>query len=177
MIMKNGDFFMYKRERRENILIDYLEELFEEPNAQAFIKGSDDYSGVDGRVTFYQTPRGVLVGVEVVGLPQAEICQSNFLGFHIHEGKFCGNTGANAFADTGMHYNPDECPHPAHAGDLPPLLVNNGQVFSVFLTDKIDVREIVGRTVVIHSQADDFKSQPAGDAGQKIACGEILRLR
>lgn len=167
---------MYKREK-ENILIDYLEELFEEPEAQAYIRGSNEYLGIDGRVTFYQTPKGVLVGVEVVGLPEAEQCENSFLGFHIHEGQFCGNTGANAFADTGMHYNPSDCPHPAHAGDLPPLLVNNGQVFSVFLTDNIDIREIIGKTVVIHSQADDLKSQPAGDSGKKIACGEILRLR
>lgn len=167
---------MYKREK-ENILIDYLEELFEEPEAQAYIRGSNEYLGIDGRVTFYQTPKGVLVGVEVVGLPEAELCGNPFLGFHIHEGQFCGNTGVNAFADTGMHYNPNDCPHPAHAGDLPSLLVNNGQVFSVFLTDNIDIREIIGKTVVIHSKADDFTSQPAGDSGVKIACGEILKLR
>lgn len=49
------------------------------------------------------------------------------------------------------------------------------QVFSVFLTDKINVGEIVGKTVVIHSKADDFTSQPAGDSDVKIACGEIIR--
>lgn len=166
---------MYKR--KENILIDYLEELFEEPEAQAYIRGSNEYLGIDGRVTFYQSPKGVLVGVEVVGLPEAERCKSTFLGFHIHDGQFCSGNTADAFADTGMHYNPDSCPHPSHAGDLPPLLVNNGQVFSVFLTDKIRIQEIIGKTIVIHSQADDFTTQPAGNSGTKIACGEILKLR
>lgn len=167
--------FMYKR--KENILIDYLEELFEEPQAQAIIRGSNEYLGIDGRVTFYRTPKGVLVGVEVVGLPEAERCESNFLGFHIHDGQFCSGNQADAFANAGMHYNPDSCPHPAHAGDLPPLLVNNGQVFSVFLTDKIKIQDIIGKTIVIHSKADDFTSQPAGNSGTKIACGEILKLR
>lgn len=173
MIMKSG-VFMYKRER-ENILIDYLEELFEEPQAKAYIKGSAEYPGIEGRVTFYRTPKGVLVGVEVVGLPEAARCESSFLGFHIHEGGACNGNARDAFANAGAHYNPQNCPHPAHAGDLPPLLVNNGQVFSVFLTDKINVGEIVGKTVVIHSKADDFTSQPAGDSGVKIACGEIIR--
>ncbi len=171
--MKSGDFFMYKREKK-NILIDYLEELFEEPEAQAYLRGSNEYLGIDGRVTFCQTPKGVLVGIEAVGLPGIRRCENAFLGFHIHEGQFCGNSGTNAFADAGMHYNPETCPHPAHAGDLPPLLVNNGRVFSVFLTDKINIQEIIGKTVVIHSQADDFTAQPSGNAGSKIACGEIL---
>lgn len=167
---------MYK-EKRENILIDYIEELFEESQARAIIKGSADYPGIEGRVTIYQTPKGVLVGVEAVGLPKAEQCGNSFLGFHIHEGGACTGNARDAYANVGAHYNPQNCPHPAHAGDLPPLLVNNGQVFMVFLTDNFRVRDIIGRTVVIHSKADDFTSQPAGDSGIKIACGEILRLR
>lgn len=168
--------FMYKREN-ENILIDYLEELFEEPQAQAFVRGSSEYSGIQGRVTFYQTPKGVLVGVEVVGLPEAKQCENSFLGFHIHAGQSCSGNASDPFANAGVHYNPKNCTHPAHAGDLPPLLVNNGQVFSVFLTDNINVREIIGKTIVIHSMADDFRSQPAGDSGMKIACGEIVGVR
>lgn len=168
--------FMYKKVIKENILIEYLEELFEEPQAQAMIKGSDAYRGINGRVTFYATPKGVLVGVEVTGLPEMQQCENSFLGFHIHEGASCGTAGRNAFAGAGMHYNPNNCAHPAHAGDLPPLLVNNGQVFMVFLTDNFAIRDIVGKTVVIHSKADDFTSQPAGNSGDRIACGEIYSL-
>jgi len=43
----------------------------------------------------------------------------------------------------------------------------------VFLTDRFTISEIIGKTIVIHISPDDFKSQPAGDAGKKIACGEI----
>lgn len=166
---------MYRREESENILIDYLEELFEEPQAKAVIRGSGDYPNIEGRVTFYATPKGVLVGIEAVGLPEAERCGNSFLGFHIHEGSSCSGNEADAFANVGTHYNPENCSHPAHAGDLPPLLVNKGQVFMVFLTDNFRIRDIIGKTVVIHSQADDFRSQPAGNSGTKIACGEITR--
>jgi len=44
-------------------------------------------------------------------------------------------------------------------------------------TDRFSVDEIIGRTVVIHSDPDDFLSQPAGNAGKKIACGEIRKWR
>lgn len=168
---------MYRNRDRENILIDYIEELFEEPQAQAIVGGSNEYPNIEGRVTFYRTPKGVLVGVEVTGLPQAGRCENEFLGFHIHEGGSCSGNSADPFADAGVHYNPNSCNHPAHAGDFPPLLVNNGQVFMVFLTDNIQISEIVGKTVVIHSDADDFRSQPAGDSGRRIACGEIRRGR
>ena len=57
---------MYVKERQEKILMEYPEELFEEPQAQAMIKGSGEYSGINGRVTFYATPKDVLLGVESV---------------------------------------------------------------------------------------------------------------
>lgn len=44
------------------------------------------------------------------------------------------------------------------------------------LTDRFRVRDIIGRTVVIHSGPDDFHTQPAGNAGEKIACG-VIRMR
>ena len=50
----------------------------------------------------------------------------------------------------------------------------NGYAFSAFLTDRFTVKEIVGRTVIMHSSPDDFTSQPSGNAGEKIACGEIV---
>ena len=56
---------------------------------------------------------------------------------------------------------------------MPPLFGCNGAAFSVFLTDRITVNEIIGKTVIIHSDPDDFTSQPSGNAGTKIACGVI----
>lgn len=63
--------------------------------------------------------------------------------------------------------------HPKHAGDLPPLLACQGSAYLSVKTDRFCVEDILGRTVVIHSDPDDFHSQPAGNAGKKIACGVI----
>ena len=83
-------------------------------------------------------------------------------------------TPVDPFSDALTHYNPDTCAHPQHAGDLPPLFGNNGYAFSMFLTNRFSVSEIIGRTVILHSAPDDFTSQPAGNSGVKIACGVIV---
>lgn len=77
------------------------------------------------------------------------------------------------FPLSGAHYNPGECEHPHHAGDLPPLFGCNGYAMSVFLTDRFLVDDVIGKTLILHDRPDDFKTQPAGDAGEKIACGVI----
>ena len=75
-----------------------------------------------------------------------------------------------------MHFNPSDCPHPYHAGDFPQLLSNGGFAYLQFITERINVEEIIGRTVIIHYGSDDFVSQPSGNAGEKIACGVIEKL-
>ena len=74
------------------------------------------------------------------------------------------------------HYNPGECPQLAHAGNLPPRLANHGYALQVFLTERFVLSEIIGRTVVVHAGPNDFKTQPGGSAGSKIACGQIQTL-
>ena len=107
---------------------------------------------------------------EVSGLPEHD---SGFFAFHIHEGSDCGGTD---FSDTGGHYNPDAREHPRHAGDLPPLLSMAGRALLAVETGRFTPCEVVGRTVVIHGSTDDFHTQPAGNAGKKIACGVIRRV-
>ncbi len=143
--------------------------------AIAKIKGSSAYPGIKGSVTFLQTPKGVLVTAELFGLPYESGCSANIFALHIHSGTSCTGNEADPFADAGGHYNPNDCPHPAHAGDLPPLFSNHGYAYLSVLTDRITVEEVVGRVVIIHRQTDDFKTQPAGNAGTKIACGKIVR--
>ena len=155
--------------------MDLLAALRCSPDAWATVRGSEKYPQLSGTVRFCQTRRGVLVFAEITGLPETvESCGNGFFAFHIHGGRSCTGDSADPFADALTHYNPEECPHPAHAGDLPPLLSNHGYALQVFLTDRFSVREIIGRTVIIHAGVDDFTTQPAGSAGSKIACGRIV---
>ncbi|MCH5352068.1 MAG: superoxide dismutase family protein [Acutalibacter sp.] len=140
------------------------------PEAIACIRGGSEAPGLSGEVRFYQERGCVLVVANIAGLPQES--GPDFFGFHIHEGGDCSGEG---FSDTRGHYNPTNAPHPNHAGDLPPLMLCNGGAYLAVRTDRFCVRDIVGRTVVIHSGPDDFHSQPAGNAGIKIACGVICR--
>ena len=115
---------------------------------------------------------------EVTGLSATSDRWANSIfAFHIHEGGRCTGNGADPFADVGSHYNPEGCQHPYHAGDLPPLFGNNGYAFMSMLIDRFSVSEIIEKTVIIHDQPDDFRTQPAGAAGAKIACGEIRSRR
>ena len=147
------------------------------PNSAADISGSENYPGIRGRVIFRQQKNGVLVTADIYGLPTGETgCDSGVFGFHIHEGEDCGSNGQEPFSNTKGHYNPGECPHPYHAGDLPPLFENDGYAYMSFLTNRFTATEIIGRTVVIHLKPDDFHSQPSGNSGEKIACGVIKAL-
>lgn len=147
------------------------------PHAVAIINGSEEYPSIHGIVRFYGTDKGVLVAAKVSGLPQGDDCRQPVFGFHIHAGDACSGNADDPFAVAGTHYNPLACPHPYHAGDLPPLFGCNGEAVSVTLTDRFNIKEIIGRTVILHASPDDFTSQPAGNAGVKMACGEIRPVR
>ena len=146
------------------------------PDAFANILGSEKYPEIKGSVLFYETDYGVFVIAEVIGLPIGSgECHSPIFAFHIHDGGSCEGTGDMPFPNSGMHYNPRGCPHPYHAGDMPPLFGAGGIAYSEFLTNRFTFSEIVVKTVIIHSSPDDFTPQPSGNAGEKIACGEIMQ--
>ena len=138
------------------------------PDAVARIVGGEDAPQLSGCVRFYQENGCVLVEAKISGLPKGS--GTGFFGFHIHQGRDCSGAG---FSGTEGHYNPLGQGHPEHAGDLPPLLWCRGDAYLSVKTDRFSVDEIMGRIVVIHSDPDDFHSQPAGNAGEKIACGVI----
>ena len=146
------------------------------PSAEARIRGSEAYPSIDGTIRFYKSGRGTLTAVQVAGLPRKEgPCGGRIFGFHIHEGGVCGGNEKDPFSDTGGHYNPWNCPHPEHAGDMPALFGDQeGRAMMIFYTDRFQPEEIAGRTVVIHDMPDDFHTQPSGASGTKIACGEIF---
>ncbi len=150
---------------------------YKDPQAKALVRGSERYPHIAGTVKFHQTRAGVLVIAEIFGLPAArKACEGPIFGFHIHSGDRCSGNAEDPFFDAITHYNPRDCPHPYHAGDLPPLFSVNGYAFSMFLTDRFSANEIIGKTVILHARPDDFTTQPAGNAGEKIACGEIKEV-
>ena len=154
-----------------------LSQLHRRPNAIAVLRGGDANSQLRGEVRFYQLADSVLVAAEVSGLPIPNTpCSAPFFGLHIHSGTSCSGNEQDSFAGVQGHYNPGMCPHPHHAGDLPPLIAAGGRAFSAFLTDRFALGDVIGRTVIIHAMPDDFMTQPAGNAGMKIACGVIGRI-
>lgn len=140
------------------------------PSAIAVIRGTHPNADLCGQVKFYQKENSVLISINIQGLPNTA---TGFFGFHIHAGDNCAGDG---FPNTDGHYNPTETPHPLHAGDLPPLILCHGGAHQCVSTDRFTVSDIIGRTVVIHDGPDDFHTQPAGNAGTKIACGVIRKV-
>lgn len=131
------------------------------PDAHAEVSGNNNHPELEGDVYFYGVHGGTIVVADVRNLPEG----NQFHGFHIHEGSDCDNAG--------QHYAGNQVQHPNHAGDMPPLLANDGIAFQVFYTSRFFPEDVVGKTVVIHEMRDDFKTQPSGDVGEMIACGEI----
>ena len=146
---------------------------YEKPQAAAWVTGNSENPNLSGLVKFYQTPYGgILVETEIFGLPNQSIPNSSdFYAMHIHEFGDCSSD----FTKTGSHYNKTDELHPLHTGDMPPLMGNQGYAWSSFYDKRFTLEEIIGKSVVIHSNRDDFTTQPAGDSGTKIGCGEIRR--
>jgi Cu-Zn family superoxide dismutase len=121
--------------------------------------------------------KGVLIQIEVNGLPAGQ-----WVAFHVHETGSCEHAGGHMSA--GGHFNPAKAPHGfndpkgPHAGDMPNQYVAadgslKAQVFNSFV--KLDGGDtaIRGKALMIHGKADDYKTQPTGDAGDRQACGVI----
>ncbi len=151
--------------------------------AVAEIRGGPLAPQIRGSVFFQDIPGGVWVSVEVHGLPGYRPAETGYPpvgphGFHIHQfGNCIAGDSDNSFPGAGEHYNPDNQPHGNHAGDFPVLFSNQGRALMGFFTDRFKVADIVGRSVIIHENPDDYRTQPAGASGKKLACGVIKRYR
>ncbi|MBQ9766537.1 MAG: superoxide dismutase family protein [Lachnospiraceae bacterium] len=141
------------------------------PDAVAVLRGNEENSDINGIVKFFALPEsGILIAAEISDLPDGEDEDTpTFFAFHIHERGDCSGN----FENTGNHYNPDNVPHPEHAGDLPPLLSNDGYAWMVVYDSFLTLPMILNRSVIVHSAPDDFRTQPSGNSGVKIACGVI----
>ncbi|TFZ01657.1 superoxide dismutase family protein [Ramlibacter rhizophilus] len=133
---------------------------------------------VTGTATFTQRQGGVHVAGEVRGLkPNSEH------GFHVHEKGDCSSRDATS---AGGHFNPGGHPHGMpghgahHAGDMPNLKADAAGVarFDVTLpalSVASGANAVTGRGLVVHAGPDDYRSQPAGDSGPRLACAVITR--
>lgn len=148
------------------------------PRAVAELKATAG-NNASGAVTFAQSGNKVIVSGEVRGLkPNAQH------GFHIHDKGDCSAPDAMSAAG---HFNPDGKSHgemghaPHHAGDLGALKSDaNGVAKFSYEDDAISVgsgaaNDVVGRGLIVHRDPDDFKTQPTGNSGARIACAVITR--
>lgn len=129
----------------------------EKPQAFAYIMGEN----IEGTVCFYPYRKGTIMIYEIRGLPKNEL----FFACHIHVGQSCQNPNG--------HFNPYHKEHPYHLGDLPPLYASQGIAWGMLYIDRFKPEAIIHHTFIIHEHADDFQSQPSGNSGKIIACGEI----
>ena len=139
----------------------------------AWVADNKNNPKTSGLVRFYQPANGgVLVEAEFFGLPDSSTMgNSDFFAMHIHNFPDCGHD----FANVGTHFNPGKLPHPFHAGDLPPLLSNQGYAWMAFFDRRFTIEDIIGKSIIIHAHGDDFMTQPSGNPGKGIACGDIRR--
>jgi superoxide dismutase, Cu-Zn family len=128
-----------------------------------------------GRVEFRQRDGGLEIVATVSGLTPGQH------GFHIHEKGDCSAPDATS---AGGHFNPTGQPHghPAHdhhhLGDMPMLQADasGSATLKSFLPGlSLDGKPsgILGRAVIVHADPDDFRTQPTGNSGARVACGVV----
>lgn len=148
-------------------------------SAIARITGGPLAPNLSGVVTFRDIPGGVQVCAQLTGLPQYKPAEGNNPpigphGFHIHQKGLCEvGDPQTPFESAGEHWNPTGQPHGNHAGDFPVLYSNNGYAWMCFFTNKFKASDVVGKSVIIHQNPDDYRTQPAGDAGKRLGCGVV----
>ena len=147
-----------------------------QPVMQSVIKTVDTKNSEIGQVYL----RPVDGGVQVYG-KLMNLAPGRTVALHVHETGSCADMGNAA----GGHFNPDKKPHShpddtnGHAGDLPNLTADaNGVATINYVNKKISAADAGKYSVnrlafIVHSGADDYKSQPAGNAGDRVACGII----
>ena len=130
-----------------------------------------------GTAILTETKQGVLIALEITGLPAGE-----WVAVHVHQTGICDHQTAHELA--GGHFNPMNAEHGylaangPHAGDMPNQHVGaegvlRAQVFNNMVQLDGGKASIRGRALMIHGGQDDYKSQPSGAAGKRAACAVI----
>lgn len=133
-------------------------------------------SKVAGEANFAAKGRNVTMTIKVTGLTPGTHA------IHLHEVGDCSDPEAKS---AGAHWNPTKAQHGRwgegsfHHGDIGNLVANDaGEATLTFTTNLWTIggdpaSDVVGRSVIVHDKADDFQTQPTGNAGGRIGCGVI----
>jgi len=115
-----------------------------------------------GKVTFIGRGNHATRARVELTLPAGAPGLGSYHGLHIHANGEC--VGTSGFTTAGGHWTDGDHPlHGSHLGDLPSVLVTgDGRVTAEFATDRFDVDEIAGRTVILHEGRDNFGNVPVG---------------
>jgi Cu-Zn family superoxide dismutase len=147
--------------------------------ARALLKNTSD--ATVGDAMLQETPKGVLLKVGLRGV------QPGIHAFHIHQ---TGRCEPPTFESSGGHFAPEGHEHGIldpkgpHAGDLPNVHVPaSGDLAFEYFVDDVSLRsgrrdsllDADGSALLMHQGADDYRTEPAGDAGTRIVCGVIMR--
>jgi superoxide dismutase, Cu-Zn family len=134
--------------------------------------------GSAGTAAISETPNGLLIRYTASGLPAGEY------GVHLHE---TGRCDPPTFESAGEHFNPMGAAHGfkseqgPHAGDLPNIHVSGEPSVHEFFAKGVTLQgrgalvDADGAALVVHDGPDDYRSDPAGESGGRIACGVIGR--
>jgi Cu-Zn family superoxide dismutase len=147
------------------------------PSAQADLEPTQG-NKAKGTARFVQHGDSVEVTVKMSGLAPGGH------GFHVHEKGDCSAPDATS---AGGHFNPTGQPHGSpdsrerHVGDLPMLQADaSGEARLTATIPGMSLRggktDIVGKALIVHAAPDDFKTQPTGNSGARVACG-VIRAR
>jgi superoxide dismutase, Cu-Zn family len=130
-----------------------------------------------GKVELTDTPSGVLMRLTLDGVPPGDHA------VHVHT---VGKCEPPDFKSAGPHFNPDDTKHGLmnaegpHAGDMPNLHVPEGGKLTVEVLNEmvtLDAEPALldddGSAIVVHATSDDYQTDPAGNAGDRIACGVV----
>jgi len=129
-----------------------------------------------GTAELSAVPKGVTIALDITGLPPGDHA------IHVHETAKCD---APDFKSAGGHFNPEHKQHGTgnkqgpHAGDMPNFNVGkDGKAKTSVIAPGVTLDAgphgvLNGTALVIHAKADDMKTDPAGAAGDRIACGVI----
>jgi Cu-Zn family superoxide dismutase len=155
-------------------------------SAMAGVPQSFNFNGGDGRllgtVTVSEDPAGLVLNISGIGMP------AGVHGIHLHQKGLCEGP---KFESAGPHWNPaakkhgSENPEGPHAGDLPNLTVAADGTANVSIpvagakmsSGELMLADADGTALVIHAKADDYKTDPSGDSGDRVACAVVAKAK